>query len=75
VPAFESAEALMRHVANARGKLRKGGLPDVEVRTSNILVCECLVLEVLWRTLPHGMGHRHLLDPTVAGCIALMQTL
>ncbi len=31
VPAFENPEALMQQIANARGKLRKGGLPDVEV--------------------------------------------
>lgn len=31
VPGFEGPDALMRHIASARGKLRKGGLPDIEV--------------------------------------------
>ena len=31
VPGFEGPDALLRHIAAARGKLRKGGLPDEEV--------------------------------------------
>lgn len=31
VPGFEGADALLRLIAAARGKLRKGGLPDIEV--------------------------------------------
>lgn len=31
LPAFDGADALLRQLALARGKLRKGGLPDMEV--------------------------------------------
>ncbi|BDA47679.1 Guanine nucleotide-binding protein-like 3 homolog [Coccomyxa sp. Obi] len=30
VPGFEGPDTLLRHIAAARGKLRKGGLPDIE---------------------------------------------
>lgn len=33
VAAFEGAEQFLQHVAHARGKLKKGGTVDVQVRT------------------------------------------
>jgi hypothetical protein len=35
VPAYEGAEQLLGHIALARGKLHKGGTPDLEVRCAS----------------------------------------
>lgn len=39
VPVYEGAEQLLRHIALARGKLHKGGTPDIEVRPDLARFC------------------------------------
>jgi hypothetical protein len=55
VPAYSGAEQFLQHVAQARGKLKKGGTVDVQVRRPararvcwGCLLCGC----VCWRVLP-----------------------
>lgn len=37
IPAFKTAEELLAAVAGARGKLRKGGVPDIRAASRIIL--------------------------------------